>query len=363
MDTINSASSEEFLHFKLAEIGSGVRDETAGIVVIVAEYIRDWLWHLSLHMPQSFGQYKFSPVHILRLLDNVENQLTPAWSESSENGVGNDVFNIRNIIMWTLERLQEIGDVVKVGTHHWIPAPIRFVKMPDTERIFVFGGVSNSILKRQLPKLRYVGLGRYLLDVEIPDNMRHESNFWQSYTSWLGEIPDNLESWIDELKTVVNKHGGVSSASFADYEVFVSVPEVRRTTHKSWVSANELHCTREDIFLCRTTDFTEYFIGQIKNGQLLKELPMGNIDRQWLQIGLCTRHGLSPLATLKDTKIYFSPQLPEALRRRLMTCLVPLPPIEGRQQYYVSKGSLSDAENVYSYYGYQTKHVGGRQSI
>ncbi|MCF8568211.1 hypothetical protein [Alicyclobacillus mengziensis] len=332
-------------------------NEITRLVVILAEYLRKSLFELSL---EAGGNKEFKPVHIHKLGHFVGRYLSPIWNDLSFIPTSNTKSESRevNLVTWTMKRLSILGDCIHLGGGFWLPTPIRLVRLKFSDDIAIIGGLSTAQL-RQFTEVSSTGVGRLLVNAEhsIPGSTNDvDSNF-------LGWVPQNVESWIEDLVSKSYKQGIESSSTFADYEVYTSIAQLRYTTKRTWIPGQLLleghKC--ENVMLCRMGKPFRYFIGQFLDGKLNREYPLSNeIDHRWLQLGFCHLHGLPRTATYrKNNLLRMFPAIPRVLERILEVYSIPIPTGQHTTDYYVPERYIETINKFISMHGYTVRSSRG----
>lgn len=362
MKMFEQLSSRDILHIKLSEVGSSLNAHDAAKVIVISDYIRHCLFQLSLESTSHHGCSDFKPVHIRHLLETVKTYLNGIFPELKKDSVTADDNLLSNgkILRWVLEKLEFIGDVNRVERSKWLPAPLRCVSLPEGNQTAVIGGMPSIHLRKVLPNVSCSSLGRHILQSELPEPIKSDSNYWQDYHSWTENSAKNTR--ITDVEMALEMHGSQSSYNFKDFEVFVSHPKIRKDTRRSWIPFESLisHSPCNGVFLCRTGEPTSFFIGEIRDRCLVRELRMtSEVDIRWIQLGLYKRDGMQASCRWENGYVRFFPSLPIELVKHLLIYAIPIPTDNRMQIYYVEEGSRSDVENFVARYGYQSRSIGG----
>lgn len=331
--------------------------------LIIAEYLRFSLYKLSF-LPR---EKRFAPIYVSQLLNEVHNRLEAVWEElnlsrlrSLNNGIELGANSRRDDpIRQVLEQLNLLGDCVHIGRGYWLPSPVRLVRLPNSDKIAVLGGLATPELKRLLPTVQLVGLGRLISD---NCSVKQKEMVWQDYHNWVGWIPEELPVWTERVVDRVMIEGSTSSPTFMDFEVYVLDRSMRHRNFRPWIPATAfIEMKTTGIQLCRTEKPGRYFLGKFVSSQLVKELFVTTQDMPWLRLGLHPLKNMTPFCIWKGNYLTIFPPLPQALRRNLAVYSYALISEMNHTFYYVPPFFRSDVEKFLGNYGYffKEKNLGG----
>lgn len=307
----------------LEELGvRGIGDPSVQKTAVMAEYLRLVLTEAAV---QDNVPDRVEPVHTRRLLLCVVQQLDLLWPEfrlvRRQSPLQDDMLDEEAVasIQKVLDYLELLGDVLYLGNGRWIPTPMRAVVLPDDDIQLVVGGLAT----------------RHIVDVQVATtgigrvaSSRNGCNYpQQPYLNWVGWLPSDLDQFTRRMLDEAHANGSPSASGFSDYEVFLS-NHLRFRLRRAWVPVAQLPGSElEEVHLCRSGSRgnTRYFLGEFDAGKLVREYGISNHEKaKWLQLGLCTLHGLKISAVWSGNWLKIYGALPAALKKHIVALGCPV---------------------------------------
>lgn len=296
--------------------------------LLIADMLRETLCMLA--RPPDDGE-AWQPVYVTRLTNSVRRRLVSLWPQTEgldQKNADTDVAPDQDEAWLDLTRtvlryLEDIGDVIDCGNGYWLPAPIRFVKLP-VGRVIVLAGFSTRVLCRVLGgNVRNEGFARALYGAIPPP----EDNRWQDLVDWRGAIPE-LRNWTQATIATARKNLKQSAQGFVDFEIYV--PRVRhaKLQYYRWVNPGTLSEVPHYLVLCRSVHGLprNYWLGELRVTKgsvvLIAEAAVPSEQVRRLQYGLDLEAGTPTEARMIIEKqryiLFLQNPLPPAERRLLL---------------------------------------------
>jgi len=267
---------------------------------VIAEYLRQTLYLLS-----QGGR----AVYVTQLMNTVQRHLAPLWPElyefrerrSSliEQQAEGDLHPDR--VRRVLEVLSDLRDCVDLGEGYWLPAPLRFVFLPASERVLVVGGLATSELRRMLgSEVSLVGFARIVSEVALPDDIRRDPSRWQAYEAWCGDAPLDLREWTKSYMTQASRQLRHSASGFVEFEVYAPWLRRRQPQYFRWIGftdfVSEVKNPPRTLLLCRSIPQRmrgprTYWLGVVDSHGLKREVPVPSTHVRRLSYGLDLCYG------------------------------------------------------------------------
>ncbi|MGF7031248.1 hypothetical protein J2T17_002154 [Paenibacillus mucilaginosus] len=335
--------------------------------MILAEYLRNIIYMLSVG--NNYSLTRFSPVYIRTIINTLRKHLDTVWPLpqrleifSTNNDEDRGYPLSTDSIKWTLNLLQMIGDIVHVGNGYWLPSPLRFIELPESDEIGVVGGWPTRNLAREYGAVMHLGLGRMVIKGDIKRATFDPT--YQSYEAWRGWVPANILGWAEALVKRARDYGSNSSSNYLDYEVFISF-KAKRNYRSAWVGIENINDEdlQKNILLCRTrAKPVIHFLGVFQKGKLIKELGLEGFQVAWLRLGLRQLHGVPLTAKWEGNLLKPYPSLPSSIEQELLFYMVKVQ-TPNFPAYFVHEGTKAKVEALLDRYGYKFNNKGEKASV
>jgi len=251
--------------------------------LIIAEYLRSVLYNLTIgHVGEERG-----PVFVTRLTNAVRRQLVPVypflmakkWFSEGTKECDSESIAERQVTV-VLDRLKLVRDAIELKGGYWLSAPVRFVPLPQTKFVLVIGTANSAILNSVVSQsIRNAGIARMVQIEEVPRDFRSDRRMWQSFSSWMGFVPEDLATWTERLLAAARKSLIPGAAELTDFEVYAPWLNRHRPHLSRWVRAEVVvqHGGRfpSEPVLCRTPKSDRvrrrYWFGLVDGAGLRRE--------------------------------------------------------------------------------------------
>lgn len=314
--------------------------------LFLAEYWRSIL--LELAFRSEFSNDNIQPVHNRKIKNMLTRQVGAIWPELKEATLKEQMDYSKSI----RSCLEKIGDTVHLGSGFYVPLPLRMIDLPESEYTVIVGGISTTLIQHMIPYARISGYGRVVDKKRIPDSVKADRHLWQDYSNWIGWKPENIKSWMMMQKHQLTSLGSQSIQGFEEFEVYNSLGPKERGNRSFWIDQRTIQAQKlKGILLCKTLDSNRrYFLGELKDGCLLKELTITDADTiRWLMIGFQIVNGRSPIARWNDSFLKVNSPLPQALERHILIFSLK----QNAYEYYVCKEVQVQVEQFLKSQGYE----------
>ena len=247
INELNFSSAVTFLAEAVSSEGDGKELKVA----IQADHIRSVLMAEWIRSGNQVG------VHSKRLTDALRKDMLPVLEDERFEPINpkelEEDEESRNPLT-VVHSLAQIGDIAGGKLGYWIPGPIRIVEIPSSDKALIVGGLPTIKLKEVIGiPLVSVGIGRMALSAALDGAKLKESDYWQSFDSWLGGEATELEHWT--TKTIENLVSQMAdSIEIEPRDLMVYVPEDilgKASSFTRWVAATDMGEVPKGPRLCR----------------------------------------------------------------------------------------------------------------
>lgn len=314
--------------------------------LFLTEYWRYFLFEIA-----SEGQFQDSnmqPVHTRRIKRMLKQQMDAIWPELEVETLKDQT----DVIKPVRNSLEKIGDIVRLRNGFYLPLPLRLIDLPKSKYSVIVGGMSTESIQNMLPSAKIAGYGRIIDKKRIPDSIKKDRHLWQEYANWIGWKPDNIDGWMTMQLRQLSTSGSKSIQGFEEFEVFNSFGNRESGSRSIWINQRTILAQQlSGVVLCKTVDSNRrYFLGELKDGCLLKELTITNIETlRWLMLGFRMCNGRPPIARWNNNFLKVSPQLPQAIECHMLVFSFK----QNTYEYYVFEQLQDHVEQLLKSYGYQ----------
>ena len=147
------------------------------------------------------GSANTEPVATVTITRTVLQRLSPIWPDLSNHSE-----QTRSKIVDAIEELARLGELTKVDSYHWLPAPSRVITV-DAETELLISPTPLSILPLKLRKATQI-VGRCrLIDTKLRPSV--SAMCVQGLTDWLGSPASDAKVW---LKAFIGRSATAMSA-------------------------------------------------------------------------------------------------------------------------------------------------------
>jgi len=350
MSTLSGLSPGEAIRLVLTAVGVDAKEATleAPPDLVIAEYLRHGICALTVD-PESMTCS--SAVYVTRLLNRVRRQVHPLWPglerlrymtpsrrEMDEEG-DRQVDPLRRV----MEALRDLRDLADLGRGYWLPAPLRFVRLPTGDALAI-GGLSTEMVSEAVGiPFAQSSLARWIRESDLPPVLVRETERWQDYSQWLGPVVTDLREWTRRQLQDAERDLQTSGSNLTNFEVYSPGLKSAQLQHFRWLRASELPSVPRGIVLCRSEGgrfggpIAHWFgrIARHRDVQICeKECRVEPEDVRLIQYGLDLLAGsptrIEHRRTVGGFEITFKNWLPPGERRLLTALARDLSPRHGR---------------------------------
>jgi hypothetical protein len=354
MEELKVLTSKEFIELTMSHQTVAIpKNDYLQRELFLTEYWRRILFEIAYK--SDLPEDKIQPVHNRKIKNMLSQQVDAIWPELKESTLKNQT----DITKPIRNSLEKIGDAVHLGSGLYVPLPLRMIDLPKSEYAVIVGGTYTTLIRNIIPGTRISGYGRIVEKKRIPDSIKTDRHLWQDYSNWIGWKPENINSWLTWQIHQLSTLGSQSIQGFEEFEVYDSLGHRERGNSSFWIDQRTIQAQKlSGILLCKTIDSNRrYFLGELKNGYLLRELTIKDTDTiRWLMIGFRLYSGRSLIARWNDSFLKINSPLPHALERHMLVFSLK----QNAFEYYVCSQMQEHVEQFLKSYGYEI--LGTRRS-
>ncbi|GAA3411658.1 hypothetical protein ACFFNY_20590 [Paenibacillus hodogayensis] len=314
--------------------------------LFLTEYWRSILFEIAFK--SDFSDDSIQPVHNRKIKNMLSQKVDTIWPELKDENLKEQTDFTKPVRIC----LEKIGDTVHLGSGFYVPLPLRMIDLPESEYAVIVGGTSTTLIRNMIPSARISGYGRIVEKKRIPDSIKTDRHLWQDYSNWIGWKPGNINSWMTLQMRQLSTLGSQSIQGFEEFEVYNSLGHRERGNRSFWIDQRTIQVQKlSGILFCKTVDSNRrYFLGELKDGYLLKELTITDADTiRWLMIGFRLESGRSPIARWNDSFLKVNSPLPQALERHMLVFSLK----QNAFEYYVCEQVQDHVEQFLKSHGYE----------
>ncbi|WP_214625773.1 hypothetical protein [Paenibacillus agaridevorans] len=314
--------------------------------LFLTEYWRSILFEIAFK--SDFPNDNIQPVHNRKIKNMLRQQVDAIWPELKDAILKEESDFTKHV----RQCLEKIGDIVHLKSGFYVPLPLRIIDLPESEYAVIVGGTSTTFIRNMLPSARISGYGRIVEKNRIPDSIKTDRHLWQDYSNWIGWKPENIKSWMTLQMRQLSTLGSQSIQGFDEFEVYNSLGHKERGNRSFWIDQRTIQAQKiSGVLLCKTVDSNKrYFLGELKDGCLLKELTITATDTiRWLMIGFRLESRRSPIARWNDNFLKVNSPLPQALERHILVFSLK----QNTFEYYVCEQVQDHVEQFLKSHGYE----------
>ena len=236
----------------IESLGSWV-DEAA---TLRAAALRGVLWSLS--------QHGTTPVYVTRLLNAARRVVEAALNNSITElqDTAQPEHPAEDFLRVTLDELELLGDLAQLPGGYWLPAPLRTIVFPESNRWLLVGGLPSFALGfTVLDKVKHSCAARSLL--ASPKSVRLIVPS-QSRDAWLRLPRESLDVWTNR-----QLHSPMSYVGQVDQNIDYYMPDKGSQHYYRWVTAaGELADGRYLLRIKHRAGDVQYYVGEVRAAKL-----------------------------------------------------------------------------------------------
>ncbi|MYG00418.1 hypothetical protein F4212_14985 [Candidatus Poribacteria bacterium] len=282
-------------------------------VTAISEFLR-----ASIYQPYYWGTdwWPPQPVHTNKIISAVRRDLRFLWEDTDHPTFISEISESGEYTLSAtdiLNKLCNVGDIVKLGNGFWAPGPVRIVKTADGREgtLLVIGGAPFETLEKKFAiRISCVGCGRFVHPDRTGFRRLQVEQELQSVDDWLGGPTQDLSTWTQRaFKALVENMSPAVNVEASECEIYAPDELPGKPRRGNWLSIRDFSIVPTGLRLCRppadkssSYDRPTYLAVLREDGGIatFRQLALVPIDiRLRLMFGFEQLHGIQRTVTIE----------------------------------------------------------------